>query len=281
MVVRRRDIDPSFFSSDQVIACSSWARLLFIGTWMLADREGRLRDEPTRIKRQIFPDDQVDIDALLVELVREGLIDRYVVDDLPCIAVPAFTQRQHVHTREQPSKLPPPPRNREKARLGSPRARLGDVKPGGKSGPSVSQAFGKSGPSVDMSPNGDSSGSHSRIDVQAVWEAWTTATRRSRSKLDEKRRKLIVTRLREFSVDDLVAAVRGWKHDPWPDRSRHNGLEILLRDGAHVEKFRDLELASTTEGMPIDSMSPAQREFTERMAARLREETRQREEALR
>lgn len=279
--VRRRDIDPSFFSSDQVVACSMAARLLFIGTWMIADREGLLRDEPTRIRRHIFPDDAVDIDALLAELERVGLIDRYLVDDVACIAIPAFKQRQHIHVREQPSKLPQPPRDREKARLGTPKANLGLAKVAGKSGPSVSQAFGKSGPSVEGSPNGDSSNSPSRFDVQAVWNAWITATGRSRSKLDDKRRRLIHVRLNQFSVDDLVAAVRGWKHDPWPDRVRQNGIEILLRDGAHIEKFRDLELGHETAGMPINSMSEAQREFTDRMAAQLRAETRQREEALR
>jgi hypothetical protein len=267
--LRRREIDPAFFSSDEVIAVSMPARLLFIGLWTLADREGRLRDEPSRIKRHLFPDDQVDADGLLTELDRE-LVIRYCVDDVPCIAIPNFTKYQHVHPREASSKLPAPPASREKARQGG-------VKPGGLSS---LRTLKPSGPS-ESSPHGDSSSSHSRIDVQTVWDAWTTATGRKRATLDDKRRKLIVGRLREFSVDDLVAAVRGWKHDPWPDRARQNGIHILLRDASQVEKFRDLELASVTHDMPRDSMSPIQREYTDRMAAELQERTRKREEEVR
>lgn len=136
-------------------------------------------------------------------------------------------------------------------------------------------------PVPSRSPNGDSSHSLKRDDVQAVWDAWTKATGRTRSSLDEKRRKLIVGRLREFPVADLVAAVTGWKHDPWPDRARQNGIEILLRDAAHVEKFRDLEIGHRPAvEAPRDSMSTRQREATDRLAAQLRADTRAREEAL-
>jgi hypothetical protein len=112
---------------------------------------------------------------------------------------------------------------------------------------------------VNRSPNGDSSSSQLRIDVQAVWDAWVESTGSARSKLDEKRQRLIRARLKEFKVGDLVAAVKGWRHDPWPDRARQNGIEILLRDAAHVEKFRDLEaftdLGSSGESTSSSSIS--------------------------
>lgn len=274
--MRRRQIDPDFFSSDQVIACSPFARLLFIGLWCIADREGRLLDEPARIKRQVLPDDHVDGDALLGELASAGLIDRYVVDETALICCPGF-KRQPIHPHEAASKLPPPPRKRDMSRQGSPKE--GNVTRLIK--PSVNQALGYSGPSVEKSPNGDSSHSLSRNDVQAVWDAWAEATKRTRSKLDEKRRKLIVARLREFPVADLVAAVRGWKHDPWPDRARQNGIEILLRDPAHVEKFRDLEVgARPAVEAPRDSMSDERRAATDAVAAELRRQKAAAEAAL-
>lgn len=87
-----------------------------------------------------------------------------------------------------------------------------------------------------------------RGDVEQVWAAWLTSTGR-RARLDEKRRRLIRQRLRVFPVAELVAAVRGWRHDPFSrgenDRHRaYNDLELLLRDAAHIERFRDLEVAS-------------------------------------
>lgn len=41
------------------------ARLLFIGLWNFADDAGRIDDEPERIKMQVFPGDQVNINEIL------------------------------------------------------------------------------------------------------------------------------------------------------------------------------------------------------------------------
>lgn len=74
-----------------------------------------------------------------------------------------------------------------------------------------------------------------------IFEAWQESVGASRAVFTAARRKRIRDRLREgYSVEDLVDAVRGWVNDPWPERVQHNELGQLLRDGAHVEKFRDL-----------------------------------------
>lgn len=77
-------------------------------------------------------------------------------------------------------------------------------------------------------------------DVLAVWQAWLDSTGRTACKLDEKRARLIRARLANYPLDDVRDAVRGWERDPWDGRRQQNGIEILLRDGAHLEKFRDL-----------------------------------------
>jgi hypothetical protein len=220
--VRRRDIDPGFFSSDQVVACSMAARLLFIGLWTLADREGRLRDEPSRIRRQIFPDDRVDIEKLLVELASQGLVDRYVVDDATLMCIPAFGEHQSIHPHEARSKLAPPPRERDMSLHVIESRRL--IKP---SGPSVN-----SGPSDTPKPP--------RGAVLQVFDAWVTSTGHMACKLDDKRRRVIAARLADYPFDDVLDAVRGWERDPWEDRRKHNEISILLRDASHLEKFRDL-----------------------------------------
>lgn len=78
------------------------------------------------------------------------------------------------------------------------------------------------------------------VDTRQVFEAWQQATGKHRARLDDKRARLIRAALKAFPLTDVLDAVQGWRHDPWPERSRHNGLEVLLRDAAHIEKFRDL-----------------------------------------
>jgi hypothetical protein len=100
--------------------------------------------------------------------------------------------------------------------------------------------------------------------VVLVWEGWLASTGRSGCKLDEKRKRLITARLADYPTDDVFDAVRGWERDPWPGRKQQNGIEILLRDGAHLEKFRDLwrqPYAAQVSDNPIDRRI---REATER-----------------
>lgn len=53
--MRARNIKPGFFKNEDISECSPSARLLFIGLWMLADREGRLEYRPKRWKGELFP----------------------------------------------------------------------------------------------------------------------------------------------------------------------------------------------------------------------------------
>lgn len=148
-----------------------------------------------------------------------------MADETACIAVPSFAEHQHVHPREQASKLPPPSRSREKANLGKPRASQGDrlIKP---SGPSVNQAL-----STPKPPTGA---------ISQIFDAWVASTGHTACKLDDKRRRVIGSRLADYPLDDVLDAVRGWERDPWDGRRQQNEITILLRDAAHLEKFRDL-----------------------------------------
>lgn len=108
MKLRSRIVRESFFSSEQVLACSPLARLLFIGLWCLADREGRLEDRPRQIKNLIFPEDKVDIGERLTELVKARLIARYEAEEQAFIWIPKFLDNQNVNSHEKPSILPVP-----------------------------------------------------------------------------------------------------------------------------------------------------------------------------
>ncbi len=110
-MARSRNIKPGFFLNDKLAECEPLARLLFAGLWCIADREGRLEDRPKRIKAEILPYDDCDVDQLLNQLAERGFIIRYEVDGSRYIQVTNFSKHQNPHVREAASTLPPPPGN--------------------------------------------------------------------------------------------------------------------------------------------------------------------------
>ncbi|MGB0867429.1 MAG: hypothetical protein ACPGSC_13035 [Granulosicoccaceae bacterium] len=74
----------------------------------MADREGRLEDRPKKVKMQVFPADNWDVDPMLSALEREELIVRYVVDSVRYIAIPAWSKHQNPHVKEKESTIPAP-----------------------------------------------------------------------------------------------------------------------------------------------------------------------------
>ncbi len=109
-MARIREIKPQFFLDEELAEVSVAARLLFVGLWTLADRQGRLEDRPARIKAQLFPYDSLDAEALLAELASHAgrFIVRYEIGGRRLIQVRSFSRHQKPHCKEQPSVLPPP-----------------------------------------------------------------------------------------------------------------------------------------------------------------------------
>lgn len=106
--MRARNIKPGFFKNEELSEVSSDARLLFIGLWCLADREGRLEDRPRRIRAELFPFDNVEVDSMLIELQSKGFIIRYEVDNKKYLAVVNFVKHQDPHYKEKASEIPAP-----------------------------------------------------------------------------------------------------------------------------------------------------------------------------
>jgi hypothetical protein len=106
--MRARNIKPSFFVNADLVGLPPLTRLLFIGLWCAADREGRLEDKPMGLKLKIMPGDNIDVNAALDELAALGFVVRYVVEGQRLIFLPAFLKHQKPHSKEQPSILPGP-----------------------------------------------------------------------------------------------------------------------------------------------------------------------------
>lgn len=109
--MRARNIKPDFFRDAELAEVTIEARYLFIGLWCLADRGGKLKDNPKQIRFEIFPETKLreEIDALLNQLYEHGLIIRYTVDGSNFIFVKNFLKHQSPHHTEKASKFPDPP----------------------------------------------------------------------------------------------------------------------------------------------------------------------------
>lgn len=107
-MARSRNIKPGFYKNEDLAECSLWARFIFPGLWMLADREGRLEDRPKRIKGELLPFDAQEIEPLLNELQARGFILRYRNKDGAFIQIIKFAEHQSPHYSEKPSVIKPP-----------------------------------------------------------------------------------------------------------------------------------------------------------------------------
>jgi len=106
--VRIRTVKPEFFSHPEVASVSIPARLLLISLWTQADDEGRLYDQPTKIRGLAFAEeDKVNVPRMLAELEAAQRILRYIAEEKHCIQIVHFDRHQRVN-RRTPSVIPPP-----------------------------------------------------------------------------------------------------------------------------------------------------------------------------
>jgi hypothetical protein len=78
-------------------------------------------------------------------------------------------------------------------------------------------------------------------EVAEVFEAWRVAAGRSgRTRLGGDRRRRIRARLDEYPLEDVIDAVVGVTEHSWNREHGYTDLGLALRDGAHVERYRDI-----------------------------------------
>lgn len=108
MKMRARNIKPGFFKNEDLADCDLSARLLFIGLWCMADREGRLEYRPKRIKAEVLPYDACNVEKLLNQLHLKKFIIIYTVTNEKYIQILNFRKHQNCHIKEAASTIPAP-----------------------------------------------------------------------------------------------------------------------------------------------------------------------------
>ncbi|MDD5220086.1 MAG: DnaD domain protein [Candidatus Bipolaricaulis sp.] len=102
---RIRTIKPQFWTDERVGLLTVGARLLFIGTWNLADDEGILMWDARYLKGQLFPYDNVEghMKRWMKQLVDSGLVRPYSTSGNSHLALIPTLGRHQVISHPHPS----------------------------------------------------------------------------------------------------------------------------------------------------------------------------------
>jgi hypothetical protein len=81
-------------------------RIAFVGLFTCCDRQGRFLWQPRRLKVDILPYDNVNMDDVLNALIESGFINAYEVNNIVYGCIPTWGSHQVPNNKEHESKLP-------------------------------------------------------------------------------------------------------------------------------------------------------------------------------
>lgn len=249
-MARIRSIKPDLWTSEKLGSLSRDHRLLFIGLISNADDDGRLRGNPSYVKSIVFPYDPISIeivDEQLDDLANKGLIRRYHVEGCAYLDLPGWREHQVIN-RPTPSALPPYLQG--ECVLTEP-----SVNAHGENSAGYGKGRGRKNPPSPLAAKLDRGSA-----IQRVFAHWLDTTGRdpSRTRLGAERRRVIEARLKDYPEADLIAAIDGNQLSAFhqgdnPGRKKYDDLTLILRNGAHLERFRDLTTQDDSPNPPVDS----------------------------
>jgi hypothetical protein len=189
-MARIRTIKPEFFTSEDIVSLSPYARLLYIALWCESDKEGRFVWKPATFKLRYLPGDSCDVQALCDELTKAGLVVLY---GQGYAYIPAFKAHQHINPRESASQLPDPDASTTRQpRVGTRHSRDSDAQ-GGREGK------GKEGNESPPAPQGGER-------FEDFWLAWPKNDRKQdKAKCREKWVKAGLDALADVILADVKA----------------------------------------------------------------------------
>jgi hypothetical protein len=100
-MARARNIKPAFFTNDELSELSPLDRLAFIGMWTVADYRGCIEFKPKRLKVQILPYDDCDLEIIANNLDKSGFVRIYSVKGQRYIKILNFEKHQNPHKNER------------------------------------------------------------------------------------------------------------------------------------------------------------------------------------
>ena len=100
-MARSRNIKPAFFQNEKLAELKPINRLAFIALWTVCDFKGCLEYRPKRLKVQLLPYDDCNIQEIINNLIDSGFIQIYSVEDQDYIKILNFEKHQNPHKNEK------------------------------------------------------------------------------------------------------------------------------------------------------------------------------------
>ncbi len=107
-------------------------------------------------------------------------------------------------------------------------------------------------------------------DAEEVFSFWQQTMKKQKSKLDEKRKRMIEARLLDYSMDDLKNAILGCSKSPFhmgnnPQQTPYNQISNIFGSPENTEKFIELQTkkpqAANSHDLSTQSYGDAQAHF--------------------
>jgi hypothetical protein len=245
-MARSRNIKNTFFENDRLAEISPLGRLFFIGLWTISDFKGDLEYRPKRLKAQILPYDDCDIDKIVKDLYKSRFITIYNVGGVEYIHIKGFVKHQNPHPNEK--------------KKGSEVPEFKDefTQPIDSKGVAINHDSIVTNPADSLSLIPDSlspipdSGTlipdktlvtlkhDSGLDVFRYWQE---VMNHPRSAYDSKRKAAINKYLKLYSVDDLKKAVHGCSVTPHNMGDNDRGerydslITVIFKSADQIDRF--------------------------------------------
>jgi len=100
-MARARNIKPAFFQNEDLAELKPIERLAFIAMWTVADYRGCIEYRAKRLKVQLLPYDNCDIDSIVTNLEQSRFITTYNVNGQSYIKILNFEKHQNPHPNEK------------------------------------------------------------------------------------------------------------------------------------------------------------------------------------
>lgn len=249
-----QDTMPQSTSLDQL---SDFAERLWVRMLSQTDPWGRLRGEPSKVRRACVPGLPVDdakVAAALDELVQAGRLVLFSVGGRWYAELVDFDANQPKDVLGRTGKRFvsrfPDPSQAEETRGTTPRGAARR-----RAAPAEIESE-KEKPTTSSENSAETASFPTADDFRTVYDCWRTERGRTHGRfatMSEARRKKIAARLHDgFSVEELCTAIRAVSLDPWPERPRHDDLTVILRSREQVERF--LSFAEEHDASPYPQL---------------------------
>lgn len=153
VVSRIRTIKPEFWTSEQVMECSPFARLAFIGMWNFCDDQGVHPASVKTLKAEVFPGDDItaaSVQSLIDELLAQGLVMHYEVGGKGYWHVTGWHHQLIKNPSAPKYPAPPPPSSGDDEPHPTPGLPQGYPSPG----PALNRDYPSPGPALDPGREG-------------------------------------------------------------------------------------------------------------------------------